>query len=85
MTPVQAGITFSDAFEKKYEALRTAFTEWSNKAVTFFDSGTGGGSFITTHTTEATALTQQRTALRTEAISLGYAHKSAVMQNSQIF
>jgi hypothetical protein len=58
---------------------------WSNKAVEFFDSGKGGKSFMSTHQQEATALTQERTKLRQEAIRLNLANPNVRMQNSKIF
>jgi len=77
--------SFPPAFEAKYRALLGKMNAWSNKAVEFFDSGKGGGSFIGTHQKEATALTQERAQLRQEAIKLQLASPSVRMQNSKIF
>lgn len=58
---------------------------WSDKAVDFFDDGTGGFSFLRVHQQEADGLVRERAMLREEAVELGLADSKAVMQGSKIF
>jgi hypothetical protein len=85
VTEAQKGNTFPADFEAKYKALLDKFTVWSDKAVTFFDSGSGGANFISVHQTEGNDLVKQRAALRQAAIAAGLADPNQPMQNSQIF
>jgi hypothetical protein len=84
ITPQQLG-AFPAAFDVKYKAILARMNAWSDKAVEFFDSGTGGMSFIGTHQQEATLLIRERATLRQEAIRLGLADANTRMQNSKIF
>jgi len=85
VTEAQKGNTFPADFEIKYKTLVDKFTAWSDKAVAFFDSGTGGANFITVHQAEGNDLVKQRASLRQEAIAAGLADAKQPMQNSQIF
>lgn len=58
---------------------------WSDKAVEFFDDGTGGFKFLRVHQQEADELVRERALLREEAVKLGLADAKVVMQGSKIF
>jgi cellulase len=85
VTKQETGDIFPASFDARYKALLAKMNAWSDKSVEFFDSGTGGMSFISKHQTEATSLTNECAALRQEAIKLGFADASKKMQNSKIF
>jgi hypothetical protein len=85
VTKEEKGDIFPAAFDTRYKALLAKMNAWSDRSVEFFDSGTGGMSFISKHQTEASSLTAERASLRQEAIKLGFADASKKMQNSKIF
>jgi hypothetical protein len=77
--------TFPAPFESKYRSAIAKWNVWSDKAVEFFDTGKGGMKFFSEHQREATALMNQRDALRQEAISLKLADPNIGMRRAKVF